>query len=229
MAGIAGATMKPARRRQIEMGGDAAGLQEHGREPVERGGLLGDPQRIGQLLRLCDQEAGGVDAVEKTDTRRIGQTRLAEAFGHADPQKRGLARFEDKPDEGQREAGGGARVAGLRGMDFGQPRRRQTATQHRVETPGAGDEQVAAIRHSAMPDKVDILGFPAEAFDKAAFDLRDLTAQGRNGSTRHGRGCHDVQLFRNMFLLCSNRFQSPSEESSGLRENLFLFEAGCFP
>lgn len=228
MAGIAGATMKPARRREVEMGGGAAGLQEHGRETVERGGLFGDPQRVRQLLRLRDQEAGGVDAVEKTDARRIGQASLAKAFGHADPQKRSLARFEDKPDEGQREAGCGARVAGLGSMDFGEARRRQAAAQRRIETLSPGGEQVA-IGHSAMPDEVDILGFPAEAFGKAAFDLRDLTAQGRNGSTRHGRRCHDVQLFRNMFLLCSNRFQSPSEESSGLPENLFLFWAGCFP
>lgn len=101
------------------MGGDAAGLQEHGRKTVERGGLLGDPQRIGKLLRLRDQEPGGIDAVEKTYARRIGQARLPKTFGHADPQKRGLARLQDKPDEGQREARGGARVAGLGSMDFG--------------------------------------------------------------------------------------------------------------
>jgi hypothetical protein len=67
-----------------------------------------------------------------------------------------------------------------------------------------------------MADEVDILVRLAEAFSEATFDLRDLTAQGYNGSPRHGRRGHGVQPFRNLFLLCSNRFQSRSEESSRL-------------
>jgi hypothetical protein len=46
MTGIVGAVMQPARRRQVQAGGHAARLQKHGREGVEAGGLIGDPQRI---------------------------------------------------------------------------------------------------------------------------------------------------------------------------------------
>jgi hypothetical protein len=86
MAGIAGAMMQPARRRQVEMGGVAARFQEHGGEAVERGGLFGDPQCVGQFFCLCDKQAGGIDAVEKKNARRIGIASLAKTLGHADPE-----------------------------------------------------------------------------------------------------------------------------------------------
>jgi hypothetical protein len=80
MAGIACPVVQATRRRQVEMGGVAAHLQEHGGKTVECGGLLGDPQCIGQFLRLCDQQAGGIDAVEKKDARRIGIASLAKTL-----------------------------------------------------------------------------------------------------------------------------------------------------
>lgn len=189
MAGIAGATMESARRREIEMGGDAAGLQEHGRKTVERGGLLGDPQRICQFLRLRYQKARRIDAVEKADARRVGIARLTKAFGHADPQKWRLARLEDKPDEGQREAGGCARVAGSRRMDFGEACRRQAAAQRRIEPRSASSEKTA--RRNDQPvaaGKIDVVPLRRlEPFRGTAFDLCNPVAQGRNRLPRQGR------------------------------------------
>jgi hypothetical protein len=62
MSGVAGAVMQPARRRQIEVSGVAARFQKHGREAIEKRRLLGDPKRIGKLVRLRDEQAGRVDA-----------------------------------------------------------------------------------------------------------------------------------------------------------------------
>ena len=78
--------MQASRRRQVEMDGVPARLQKHGAKAVQRGGLFGDPQRVGQFLRLRDQQAGGIDAVEKKDARRIGIASLAKTLGHADPE-----------------------------------------------------------------------------------------------------------------------------------------------
>ena len=81
-------------------------------------------------------------------------------------------------------------------MNLGQADAGQAAPQGRIETLGAGDEKIPA-RHAAMPDEVgipvDILAASLEPFGEAAFDLRNLMAQRRNGPLRHGSGCHDVQ------------------------------------
>jgi hypothetical protein len=87
-------------------------------------------------------------------------------------------------------------------MNLGKADAGQPASQSRVETPGSGDEEISA-RQATMPHEVDIHGDPVETFGEAAFDFRDLMAQRRNGSPRHGRGGHGVQLSRRLFLLCS--------------------------
>ena len=102
----------------------------------------------------------------------------------------------DEADQRQHEGRRRAGVARAGRMDLGKAGAGQAAPQCGVETLGTGDEKISA-RHAAMPDEVDILDIrrPVEPFGEAAFDLRDLMAQRRNGSLRHGRRGHDVQLF----------------------------------
>ena len=90
------------------------------------------------------------------------------------------------------------------------------------ETLGSGDEKLPA-RHAAMPDEVDIpvdtLGAAVEPFGEAAFDLRNLMAQRRNGPLRHGRECHDVQLFEvcSCYVLIDSR-ADPKSQAGPARE-----------
>ena len=196
MPGIAGAMMQPARRRQVETCGRATRLQKHRRETVEARGLIGDPQRIGKLVRPRDQKAERIDAVQETHARRIRVAGFAKTFGRPDPENRRRVLLQEKAGHGQHEGRRRAGVARDRRMDLGQADTGQAASQSRVETLGPGDEKLPA-RHVAMPDEVDIpvdtLGAAVEPFGEAAFDLRNLMAQRRNGPLRHGSGCHDVQ------------------------------------
>ena len=103
MPGIAGAMMQPARRRQVETCGRAARLQKHGRETVEARGLIGDPQRIGKLVRPRDQKAGGVDAIQEMHARRIRIAGFAKTFGRPDPENRRRVLLQEKAGHGQHE------------------------------------------------------------------------------------------------------------------------------
>ena len=97
VAGIAGAMMQPARCRQVEAGGHAARLQEHGRNRRARG-LVGDPQRIGKLVGLCDEQAGRVDAVRERRVPpavRVGR-RLRESFQPFPPTGQRPAWFRER-------------------------------------------------------------------------------------------------------------------------------------
>jgi hypothetical protein len=191
MPSIERAAMQPSRRRQVEMGRHAARFQEHGRETVETRGLFGDPQRVRQLFRLRNQQAGGIHAVEKADARWIGKTRLAKAFGHADPKKRGGCPADQQADEGQREGSGGARVACAGCVDFGQTHAGQAAVEHRVESLDASGENIVLPQAVPSPQMNIPVRRIAEPFSEAAFDLCDPTAQGRNGFPRHGWRSHD--------------------------------------
>ena len=142
VAGIACAMMQATRRRQVEMDGVPARLQKHGAKAVERGGLLGDPQRVGQFLRLRDQQAGGIDAVEEKDARRIRIAGFAKAFGHADPKDGGLRSLERQADQRENEGGRGARIARAGRMDLGKPGAGQAAAECGVETFRASDEKI---------------------------------------------------------------------------------------
>ncbi len=101
MPGIERAAMQPERRRQVEARGRPPRLQHDRAESVEGGCLLGDPERIGELLRLCDEQAGRIDAVEEAHARRIGIARLAKAFRQADPQKGGACLLGQEAGESQ--------------------------------------------------------------------------------------------------------------------------------
>ena len=194
--------MQASRRRQVEMDGVPARLQKHGAKAVQRGGLFGDPQRVGQFLRLRDQQAGGIDAVEEKDARWIRIAGFTKAFGHADPKDGGLRSLERQADQRENKGGRGTRIARAGRMDLGKPGAGQAAAECGVETFRASDQK--PVRHSATPDEVDILRTPVKAFGEAAFDFRDLMAQQRNGSLRHGRRGHDGQAFKFvpvMFLL----------------------------
>lgn len=202
-SGIAGAAVQPARRRQVETSGAAAGFEDDSAESIQCGGLLGDPERVGQLVRLGDQKAGGIDAVKETQAWRIGIAGFVEALCRAGPENVRGWLVHRQASERQREGGGRARVAHAGRMDLDKAGTRKAAAQGGVETFGAGDQKAAA-RHSqpAMPNKVDVIIAAAEPFGEAAFDLRDLMAKGRNRSPSHGMRGHGGTFFT-MFLLCS--------------------------
>src|SRR5262249_12929824 len=110
-------------------------------------------------------------------------------------------------------------------IDLGQPGAGQATAESRVEMLRPGGEK-AARGHAAMADEVDILGLPVEApiksLGQAAFDLRDLMAQGHNGLPRHGRRGHDVcsSEICSCYVPIDSRADQRSQAES--KKNLFL-------
>jgi hypothetical protein len=83
MTGLTGAMMQPARSRQIEASRHAARLQKHDRKAIQAYGLIGDPKRVGQLVRLRDEQARRIDAVKEAYPRRIRIAGFTKAFAHS--------------------------------------------------------------------------------------------------------------------------------------------------
>jgi hypothetical protein len=150
MPGIAGALVQPARRGQIEAVGIAARLQEDGGEAVQSGGLLGDPEGVGESVRPRDHQTGRINAKQEADARRIGISGLAKALGHSYPEDGSGRLLQQQSDKRQHEAGGGAGVAGGRGMDLGQADAGQTAAKCGVETDSAGGQKIG-MRPAVVP------------------------------------------------------------------------------
>lgn len=200
MPGVAGALVQPARRGKVEAVGIAARLQEDGGEAVQGGCLLGDPEGVGQPVGPRDQQTRRVDAKQEADAGRIGISGFAKALGHPHPEDGSGCSFERRAGEshaqdGQDEGRGRAGIAGGSGMDLGQAGAGQTAAERGVETGDAGGQKIGA-RPAVMPAELHILS-PSlvELFGEATFYLRDLMAQGRNGSPRHGKRGHGGASF----------------------------------
>ncbi len=224
MTAVSRAAMEPARSVEVEAGGRIAGFDQDGAEAVERGGLLGDPQRVVELAGLGNEQSRWIDA-KQAYPKRIGVARLAKALRHADPKDRrgGLFR-QQAADESQREGGGSAGIACRGSVDFRQAGARKTAAQSGVEAFRAGGQKTAVRHHhSVTPREINVLALTlVEPFGEASLYPGDLVAQGRNGFPRQGMGGHGDAFSAYLFLLCSYRFQSASHESSGLDKNLFL-------
>lgn len=205
--------VQPARRGEVELVRIAAHFQEDRGEPAQSGGFLRDPQGVGELLHIRNEQVARRQPAESEKPRRIGKTRLAEGFARADPQYGGGApcmTFAGKPGQRQRKAGGGACVAGVGAVDFGQRGLRQPAAECRVETrrscpqprrePGfggkAGLTQDHAIGHGRH-DRTARSGRGIEPLGESAFDPGDFPAQGQNSFPRHGGGRH-VGCFRSV-------------------------------
>jgi predicted Zn-dependent protease with MMP-like domain len=218
-AGVPGATVQPPRRREVQPRRIAADFEKHRREPFQPRGFLGNPQRVHELRRLRDHQPGRVDPIEGLHPRRVGKAGLAEDFRGPDPQQRHRLGVKDGTHERQDEAGRSRSVAHCRAVDFRKRCARQTAAKNCVEAFGAGGEKTVFGRDEPVTAKLyrlasnRILFAAAEMFGKPTLDLRDFVAQGKNGFLRRG-GCRHDGLLSASFLLCSNRFQSPPEESS---------------
>ena len=184
VAGIAGAMMQPARRRQVEAGGVAARLQKHGGKTVERA----PPARRSTARRqACPpaRPAGGRDRCRKgngcpadRDSQLRGSSRPCRSRGRA----RLFFRASRRTSASTKAAA--APASRVRRMDLGEPGARQAAAQRCVETSGSGDEKISRSARPPMPDAPDRRprGALVETLGEAAFDLRDLMAQGRQWS-----------------------------------------------
>src|SRR5690606_41899616 len=126
--------------------------------------------------------------------RRLGGARLAEHLGRTDPQKRLLSQSEKKRAKGQRQPARGGRVARLKGMDFGQRRKRHTASERGVQSIRAGCERVlgnpaVAAQDHAAGCRLAGLG---QRFGQPSLNPRDLMAQRQKRLPRRGDLRHDV-------------------------------------
>ena len=225
--------MQAARRRQVEHLRVAAQFDNHRRERRQPCRLFGDPKRIGEFRHLRQEHVFGCYAEALLQPRRIGKGRLAKHFRRANPQYRVFTPvpFQEHADKGKRKAGRSTRVARFGTMNFGQSRPRQPAAQRPVQILDACRQQaIARCGDSVMPQhdvwtSRRVVLF--KALGKPALDFRDLVAQGKNGSLRRGVGRHDGPAFRQLFLLCSYRFQRRPEESSDSDGEFIPFAASA--
>ena len=143
--------------------------------------------------------------------------------------------FRQQAEQRQREAGDRAGIAGLGAMDFGQRGLGQAAAQRLVERADTGGRKQSSAAGDAVAAQHDAVGRAgcrgaSSRSASRAFDPRNFLAQGKNSLPRHGVRRHDGLLSRQLFLLCSYRFQSRPEESSRVEKNLFLcLEASARP
>lgn len=77
--------MQTAGRRKVEAGGIAADFQDHGAEILLPCRFLGDPQRIGNMLRAGAQKAAGGKTEQPFKAGGVWKTRFAEEIRNAYP------------------------------------------------------------------------------------------------------------------------------------------------
>ncbi len=114
--------MQAARRGQVEPLRITAQFDKNRGKRRQPRGFLGDPQRIGELRRLRQENVFRRYAKALLQPRRIGKGRLAKDFRRADPQHRGLVSLllQDQADKGKHEPRRCTGVARFSAMNFGQ-------------------------------------------------------------------------------------------------------------
>jgi hypothetical protein len=221
MPGIERPAVQPPCRGKVEARRRIARFEQDCRQPLERRSLLGDPERVEKPSRLRNQHAGWLDAVQEQQARRIGMAGLAKTVRHTDPEKRCRPSFYREAGESQHETGRGPRIPRGSGMDLGQPRGGNTATERRIETLGTGLQDID-LQLPLTAAQQNVLSRPIELFGGTAFYLRDLMAQGRNGVPRQGRRGHGDSSSRNCscYVLIDSRGRPGSQATPD--KNLFL-------
>lgn len=185
-SGIPRPCVQPLCRGEIELPRIAADF-ENGRHRFRQPRcFLGDPQRVDELFRLAKQQHFGFDSEHGPQPPGAGKTRLPKDFRRTDPQdgSRRFARLQHQAGKSQHEAGNSARIAGFHAVDLGQRSLRQAAAKSHVEAFDAGEKNAIAAGIIRTGRRLKALG-------QRPFDLRDLAAQGKNGSPRHGTFGHD--------------------------------------
>ena len=205
-----GAAGRPAARPPAR--GDAAGASRSGRAAADcRGFRAGPPESV--VSRAASSAIHSTSASFGASDRQQVLRRDAEAGLQARPHREGRPRERSPPCRSTAAArcrpaasatrltsasakpGRGPGIARLRPMDFGQRGLRQAAAERRVEALDAGRQQARRParpmpcclsthrRHSAAA--VAAAALQARSASRA-LDLRDLSAQGKNGFLRHG-------------------------------------------
>jgi hypothetical protein len=190
MPAVERAAVQAPRRREVEPLGRIADFEKDGRDSLQRGGLLRDPQGIEEFFRLGDQKATGIYPMQESYARRIGIACFPEALRHADPQEGCGPLLDRKAREGQDESCCRTRVTRGGRIDFRQARAGKSAAEGCVEAFGSRGQQVLP-QVSLAAAQLDVILRPCEFLGGAAFDTCDLMAQGGNGFPRHGRRGHD--------------------------------------
>lgn len=215
------APVQAARGGEVELLRIAADFEDNGRKTLQVGSLLGNPQRVHELGCLGDKKLLRLDAEAGAQARRIGPACLAKNLGRTDPQQRRPACRPRQKPPGQRHGKSACRsgIARFRAMDFRQCGKWQAAAEGSVEGRSTGCKTELGHSRYAMAPQHDgaivraRLDGSRQAFRQRALDLRYFPAQGKNSCLRRGGARHD-DVLSDMFLLCSYRFQSATQESS---------------
>ena len=226
-AGILGAPMQPPRRGQVEACGIAADFEEHRREAAA---AARPPRRSTARRSACslgDQQPGGLDAEEGSQPRRIGKPGLPEDVGGPDPQDGRRGFLEKQADQRQGEAGdapasrvsapwisvsaacGRPPPSALSKRSAPVARRPVTARPFRRTStaPLSGAAAVSSSRSASRPSIFAISWRKAKKVSCATADVA-MTV-----------------LFPELFLLCSNRFQSTPEEVKRTGQEIYSSRA----
>ncbi len=215
MSGHQRPPVQAPRHGEVELLRAAADFEKDGPQGIQARRLLGDPQRIGELRCLGDQQILRANPKALGKSRCIGPAGLAKDFRRPDPQQR-ARRFglRQHAKQRQRKTSRRAGIACRDAMDFRQASSRSTNAKRIVKALHTTPQQKSAARRHRRQALCSRLVRRIEPFGQPAFDLRDLLAQGANNIPRHGGVRHDGRFPRKLFLLCSYRFQNPPGESS---------------
>lgn len=147
MAGHPRASMQASRRGQVEHARVAAHLQEHGGECAQPRSLFRDPQGVGKLAYVRDENVPRFKSTKGKKTGRIGEACFREDLTGADPEYRpsGIP-LSGEACDAQREASHRACIAGVGAVDFGKRGLWQAAAKSVVEAPRSRPERGGKLR-----------------------------------------------------------------------------------
>ena len=141
--------MQTAGRRKVEAGGIAADFQDHGAEILLPCRFLGDPQRIGNMLRAGAQKAAGGKTEQPFKAGGVWKTRFAEEIRKAYPADDAFspAPAVGSPQQGEEAKGKtcrSSRVPRLKAVNFGERGARDPAPKRAIEFWDSGVKKGAA-------------------------------------------------------------------------------------